>query len=59
MPGFIRQMPIAKAMHPDTILAYEMNGVPIPAVHGFPLRAIVPGWEGAYSVKWLHVTVGR
>ena len=53
MPGFIRQLPVAKAMHPDTILAFEMNGVPIPAVHGFPLRAIVPGWEGAYSVKWL------
>src|SRR4029079_2942646 len=53
MPGFVRQIPVAKAMHPDTILAYEMNGVPIPAVHGFPLRAIVPGWDGAYSVKWL------
>jgi sulfite oxidase len=53
MPAFIRQVPIAKAMHPDTLLAYEMTGAPIPAVHGFPLRAIVPGWEGAYSVKWL------
>lgn len=53
MPAFVRQIPIAKAMDPNTVLAYEMNGVPIPAVHGFPLRAIVPGWEGAYSVKWL------
>jgi DMSO/TMAO reductase YedYZ molybdopterin-dependent catalytic subunit len=44
---------MAKAAHPDTLLAYDMNGQPIPAVHGFPLRAIVPGWEGAYSVKWL------
>ena len=42
-----------RRMHPDTMLAYEMNGQPIPPLHGFPLRAIVPGWEGAYSVKWL------
>jgi DMSO/TMAO reductase YedYZ molybdopterin-dependent catalytic subunit len=53
MPDFVRQVPIAKAMHPDTILAYEMNGVALPQAHGAPLRAIVPGWEGAYSVKWL------
>lgn len=53
MPAFVRQVPMAKAMTGDTILAYEMNGQPIPPVHGFPLRAIVPGWEGAYSVKWL------
>ncbi len=54
MPAFVRQVPMAKAMHPDTIIAYAMNGEAIPAVHGFPLRAIVPGWEGAYSVKWLN-----
>ena len=53
MPAFVRQVPMAKAMHPDTLLAYDMNGQPIPPVHGFPLRAIVPGWEGAYSIKWL------
>jgi sulfite oxidase len=53
MPAFVRQVPMTKAMHPDTLLAYDMNGQPIPAVHGFPLRAIIPGWEGAYSVKWL------
>jgi sulfite oxidase len=53
MPAFVRQVPMAKAMHPDTLLAYDMNGQPIPLVHGFPLRAIVPGWEGAYSIKWL------
>jgi DMSO/TMAO reductase YedYZ molybdopterin-dependent catalytic subunit len=57
-PEFIRNVPIDKAMHPDTVLAYEMNGEPLPALHGFPLRAIVPGWEGAYAVKWLtHVQV--
>jgi DMSO/TMAO reductase YedYZ molybdopterin-dependent catalytic subunit len=52
-PDFIRQLPIDKAMHPDTLIAYEMNGQPIPPLHGFPLRTIVPGWEGAYSIKWL------
>jgi DMSO/TMAO reductase YedYZ molybdopterin-dependent catalytic subunit len=53
MPDFVRQLPLEKAMHPDTILAFEMNGQPLHPLHGFPLRAIVPGWEGAYSVKWL------
>lgn len=52
-PDFIRSLPIEKAMDPDTLLAYEMNGQPLPLPHGFPLRAIVPGWEGAYSIKWL------
>jgi DMSO/TMAO reductase YedYZ molybdopterin-dependent catalytic subunit len=52
-PDFIRSLPIEKAMHPDTLLAYEMNGEALPVSHGFPLRAIVPGWEGAYAVKWL------
>jgi len=54
MPAFVRQVPMAKAMHPDTLVAWDMNGQPIPLVHGAPLRAIVPGWEGAYSVKWLN-----
>ncbi len=54
MPAFVRQVPMAKAMHPDTIIAYAMNGEPIPLVHGAPLRAIIPGWEGAYSVKWVN-----
>jgi len=53
MPDFVRQLPIAKAMDPDTLLAIEMNGAPIPIPNGFPVRAIVPGWEGAYSMKWL------
>jgi DMSO/TMAO reductase YedYZ molybdopterin-dependent catalytic subunit len=53
VPDFVRQLPIEKAMHPDTILALEMNGAALPLQHGFPVRAIVPGWEGAYSVKWL------
>jgi len=57
-PKFIRNVPLAKALNADTILAYEMNGEPIPVLHGFPLRLVVPGWEGAYSVKWLnHIQV--
>ncbi|MEP6782325.1 MAG: molybdopterin-dependent oxidoreductase [Acidobacteriota bacterium] len=54
MPAFVRQVPMLKAMHPDTILAWDMNGQAIPLVHGAPLRAIIPGWEGAYSVKWVN-----
>ncbi|HEY3741634.1 MAG TPA: molybdopterin-dependent oxidoreductase [Bryobacteraceae bacterium] len=53
MPEFKRSIPIGKAMDPDTILAYEMNGEPIPSLHGFPLRLIVPGWAGDCWVKWL------
>jgi len=53
VPDFARTLPIAKATHRDTLLAFEMNGVPLPISHGHPLRAIVPSWEGAYWVKWL------
>jgi DMSO/TMAO reductase YedYZ molybdopterin-dependent catalytic subunit len=52
-PDFIRSVPIDKATDGDTLIAYEMNGQPLPAAHGFPVRAVVPGWDGAYSVKWL------
>jgi DMSO/TMAO reductase YedYZ molybdopterin-dependent catalytic subunit len=37
----------------DAVLAYEVNGVPLPPQHGFPLRLVVPGWYGMTSVKWL------
>ena len=40
-------------MHPDTLLAHEMNGEVLPRDHGFPVRAVVPGWVGANSIKWL------
>ncbi len=57
-PDFVRSLPVEKAIHGDTLLAYQMNGEPLPPAHGFPLRLLVPGWEGAYSVKWLvHITV--
>ena len=48
-----RSLPLAKATHPDTLLAYEMNGEPLPLNHGFPLRLLVRGWYGMTSVKWL------
>jgi DMSO/TMAO reductase YedYZ molybdopterin-dependent catalytic subunit len=50
---FIRSIPIDKAMS-STILAYEMNGQPLPLEHGYPLRALALGWTGANCVKWLH-----
>jgi DMSO/TMAO reductase YedYZ molybdopterin-dependent catalytic subunit len=54
-PGahFARAIPLEKALSDSTILAYEMNGSPLPAEHGFPLRALVAGWYGMDSVKWL------
>lgn len=53
MPDFIRTIPVAKALHPDTLLAFEMNGQPLPESHGFPLRLIVPGWAGDNWIKWI------
>ncbi len=46
-------MPIAKALAPETIVAYAANGGPIPILHGGPLRIIVPGYPGSASQKWL------
>lgn len=45
--------PLEKAMNPTTLLAYEMNGVELPNRHGYPLRAIVPGYFGEKHVKWV------
>jgi DMSO/TMAO reductase YedYZ molybdopterin-dependent catalytic subunit len=50
---FARAIPLEKAMDPSTLLVYEMNGSPLPVDHGFPLRALVAGWYGMDSVKWL------
>lgn len=52
-PLFVRSIPIEKALHPDTILAYRMNGAPLPLLHGAPLRLITPGWMADSCVKWL------
>jgi DMSO/TMAO reductase YedYZ molybdopterin-dependent catalytic subunit len=46
-------IPLEKAMQPTTLLAYEMNGAPLPDRHGYPLRVIVPGYFGEKNVKWL------
>jgi len=50
---FARSIPITKA-RADVLLAYKMNGRELPPEHGFPLRAIVPGWYAMASVKWLQ-----
>jgi len=50
---FIRSIPAEKATA-STLLAYEMNGEPLPVKHGFPLRALALGWTGANCVKWLN-----
>ncbi len=50
---FARSMSLADAMNPDNLLCYEMNDVPLPEAHGFPLRLIAPGWFGIANVKWL------
>ncbi len=52
--GFGGSIPLEKAMSPEVLLADEMNGAPLPPVHGFPLRVLVPGYIGARSVKWLR-----
>jgi hypothetical protein len=49
-----RGITVEKALHPDTLLAYEMNGQPLPVMHGFPLRVIAPGWAGDSWIKWLQ-----
>ncbi len=50
---FARSLPIEKAKSGEVVLAYKMNGEPLPASHGFPMRAVVGGWYGMASVKWL------
>lgn len=49
--AFVRSIPLEKALDPNTILAMTMNGRPLSLAHGFPIRALVPGWIGAASVK--------
>lgn len=55
-PGVIpyaRSLPLKKARRPEVLLAYKMNGKDLPAAHGAPVRAVVAGWYGMASVKWL------
>ena len=51
---FSRGLPIAKAMDEHTLIAYQMNGDDLPALNGYPVRLIVPGWIGSCSQKWLN-----
>ncbi len=53
VPPFIRSIPIEKALDSDTLIATHMNGSALTKHHGFPARALVPGWIGAASCKWL------
>jgi len=50
---FERSLPVSRLGSAGALLAYAMNGRPLPAAHGYPLRLIVPGWYGVASVKWL------
>jgi DMSO/TMAO reductase YedYZ molybdopterin-dependent catalytic subunit len=50
---FARSLPPAKATSSSVLLAYKMNGADLPEAHGFPLRAVVAGWYGMASIKWL------
>lgn len=52
--SFARSIPLDRALEGDVLIAWQMNGKPIPAKHGGPLRAIVPGSYGVASVKWLQ-----
>jgi DMSO/TMAO reductase YedYZ molybdopterin-dependent catalytic subunit len=56
-PGVInyeKGLPLDKALHPDTILAWSMNGEYLTHIHGAPVRAVVPGWSGNWWTKWLQ-----
>src|SRR4051812_6089958 len=52
--AYERSLPLAEALRPEVLLAWELNGAPLPPQHGFPLRLVVPGWYGMASVKWLE-----
>ncbi len=56
---FSRGIPIEKAMDEHTLIAYQMNGDALPALNGYPVRLVVPGWIGSCSQKWLNRIVVR
>jgi DMSO/TMAO reductase YedYZ molybdopterin-dependent catalytic subunit len=51
---YARSLPLSEALCGDVLLAWAINGVPLPPQHGFPLRLVVPGWYGMTHVKWLR-----
>jgi DMSO/TMAO reductase YedYZ molybdopterin-dependent catalytic subunit len=57
-PAFVKSLPMSVALDKNTIVAFEMNGAPLPHWNGFPARLVVPGWTATYWVKQLSsVTV--
>jgi DMSO/TMAO reductase YedYZ molybdopterin-dependent catalytic subunit len=52
-PDFVKSLPLEVAMDENTLIAFEMNGQPLPHWNGFPARLVVPGWTGTYWVKQL------
>ena len=50
-PGFVKSIPVWRAMDESTLVAYEMNGAPLPHWNGFPARIVVPGWTATYWMK--------
>jgi sulfite oxidase len=52
-PAFHRDLPLQRALAEDTLVAWQMNGEPLPLSHGAPFRLVVPGWAGSYWLKWL------
>lgn len=53
-PDFLKSIPLNRAMHPDTLLAWNMNGEALPHYNGFPLRVVVPGWTATYWMKHVN-----
>src|SRR5665213_334271 len=53
-PDFVKSIPVWKAMDENTIIAYEMNGAPLPHFNGYPARIVVPGWTGTYWMKHIN-----
>jgi DMSO/TMAO reductase YedYZ molybdopterin-dependent catalytic subunit len=52
--AYERSLPLSALLEGEALLAYEVNGAPLPPQHGYPLRLVVPGWYGMTSVKWLE-----
>ena len=53
-PDFVKSIPVWKAVDENTIIAYEMNGAPLPHFNGYPARIVVPGWTGTYWMKHVN-----
>ncbi|RFB79929.1 molybdopterin-dependent oxidoreductase [Methylovirgula sp. 4M-Z18] len=58
-PKFQKSLPLYRALDPDTLVAYEMNGQPLPHYNGFPVRLVVPGWTATYWMKHLTTIEAR